>query len=401
MSHGARNNQQADKDRPYWIWIWQGDLSGGGVFGAAGGWTRVDQGQPTGPIDLSDNIRRRTQSRRRCILNCTPGGNQRPVYETQSETVDDPVPDNGGRAPSVEAFVPAGLPGQTGVITSFFPPITVDVDCQQSPLRIEGGQIPTIYDLTISARGYIRDYTTDEIIIPFNVSTVARGPGPIIGYTVNQYAFGPGQRDLKANVYYSDENNNIGDFEQKYGLSMSTLGGSGLSNMTLEGGNYYFDVLEVTLDNLIRADGLSDGCGNTACSGFVEYTYEVTDNPGVIITESQDIDPPVPWIIVRAGLTGNPGETGRSVVVYGADELTQNQLVFQAFTGGGALPGEILHTAALTDVSCDYTVNSQLPGCFIETPETCNVTIRDQQGILLDQTYFGRPTIDISSEYST
>ena len=400
---GPRGSQQSDKDRPYWIWIWQGDISGGGNFGGGGGWQKFNSGSPTGPIDLSNNnAGGRNQSRRRCVLNCTPTqGTERkdPVFETVEENVDTPIPDNQGRPPIVEAFTPAGLPGETGAITSFFPPITVDIDCQQSPLRIEGGQIETIYDLTISARGYLRDFVTDEIIIPFNVSTVVRGPGPIVGYTVSQYSFGTGQRDLRANVYYSDENNNIGDFKKDFQLSMQTITG-GQNNMTLEGLNYYFDVLEVTLDNLTRTDGLSDNCGTTACTADIEFTYELTDNPGVVITDTIDVDPPVPWIIRRVAIVGTPGTTGNQIFVYGDNEPTQNQLIFTAFTGGGPLPGEVLLTAAFTDISCDYTVNSQLPGCFIETPETCNVTIRDQQGILLDQTYFGRPTIDVSSEYS-
>ncbi len=401
-SIGPRSSQQADKDRPFWIWIRQGSLDGGGDFGGSGGWTRVDNGQPTGLIDLNKPTGRQ-QQRRRCIQNCSGGfGSEgpEPIYETRSETTQEPIPDNGGREPSVEAFVPAGLPGNTGAIVSLFPPLTVDISCQQSPLRIEGGQQDTLYDLTLRVNGRILDNNTNELLMPFSADKVVRAPGPIIGYTASQYAYDAGKRDIKLDVFFSDENNNIGNVSREMFLSMQTLAG-GLNNMTLEGDNYYFDVESVVLENLVRADAQPDGCSNTACFAEVEIELESTDNIGVYYKITRTVDPPVPWIIKRVAPTTDRFTTGGQVIVYGEDEVNEQQLVFQAFAGDGFfLPGERIRSAAFISIDCDHTVNAQLPGCFIETPETCNVTIRDQSGILFDQTYFGRPEVEVSDTYS-
>jgi len=391
MTIGSRARQVADKDRPYWVYIWQGDLNGGGQFGASGGWVRYESGQPGRRVDLG-----RSRGYIRCIANCSPGSNVPAVYEYNNQEIDNPIPNNSGREPSVTAFIPQGLPGETGAIASFFPPITVDIDCQQSPLRIEGGQIPTIYDLTISARGFIRDFDTDEIIVPFNVSTTTRGPGPIIGYTVTQYTFGQGQKDLRTNVYYSDSSA-IGDFSKNFKLSLSSLLGDN-PNMTIEGDRYFFDVDEVTLDNLVRADGIDDQCGTSACNVAFEVNYYLDNDPGQTNINIAPTPTDVQFVVARIGLTGNPGEDGRSVVAYSEGDV-QSAVIYTAFTASGPLPGEVITSAPLLGINCTYDINGQLPGCFIESPETCNVTIRDRAGILLDQTYFGRPIIETSSEY--
>lgn len=393
MSLGQRTQQQAAKNRPFWVYVWQGDLSGGGAFGAKGGWVRYDAGVPGRRVDLS-----RTSSVLRCIRNCNPSGGsgfgEGPVYEYRSENIKNPIPNNDGRAPSVMAFVPAGAPGETGAITSFFPPIKVEVDCQQSPLRIEGGQIPTLYDCTIQATGYIRDFGTDNIIVPFTVETTLRGPGPIIGYTVSQYTFGANQKDLRANVYYTDENNQIGDFRKNFRLSLSSLLGAG-QNMTLEGDQYYFDVDEVLLTNLVRADGIDDQCGTSACTITFEAVIYTQGNENLY---TETITSTLQFIVDRLEI--KPAiETGNAV--YAVDESgTREEIVFQAFkSDGGSIEGEAVIEVRFIDRICTYSVNAQLPGCFIETPETCNVRISDRSGILLDQTYFGRPVIETSSEY--
>lgn len=388
MSIGIRGKQVADKDRPYWVYVWQGDLSGGGVFGASSGWVRYDAGQPGRRVDLG-----RRRGIVTCVGNCGPGGDNA-IYEYVGQEIENPIPNNDGRPPDTTAFIPQGLPGQTGAIPSFFPPIKVDIDCQQSPLRIEGGQIPTLYDLTISASGFVKDFDTDEIIVPFNVSTTTRGPGPIIGYTVSQYTFGNGSKDLRANVYYSD-GTAIGDFSKPFRLSLSSILGSA-PNMTIEGNRYYFDVEQVILDNLVRADGIDDQCGTSGCTIDFEVNYYLENDPNTIITLPQSSN--VQFVAERIALTGNPGEDGRSVIAYSAGDV-QSETLYTAFTASGPLPGEVIVSAPLLNINCTYNVNGQLPGCFIESPETCNVTISDRSGILLDQTYFGRPIIQTSSEY--
>lgn len=390
MSIGSRSRQIADKDRPYWIYIWQGDLSGGGQFGAAGGWVRYDGGQPGRRVDLS-----RERGLIECIANCTPGGTLTPIYQYNSQEIVNQIPNNDGRPPAVTAFIPQGLPGQTGIIASFFPPITVDIDCQQSPLRIEGGQIPTIYDLTLSARGFIKDFDTNEIIVPFNVSTTTRGPGPIIGYTVSQYTFGQDQRDLRSHVYYSD-GVNIGDFSKPFKLSLSSLLGNS-PNITIEGNRYFFDVQEVILDNLVRADGINDQCGTSACIIEFEVNYFIADDPQQTNISTRETAT-VQFTAARISVDGTAGEEGRSIIAYNIDN-TESTIIYTAFNGSGLLPGEVITSAPLININCTYDINGQLPGCFIESPETCNVTIRDRAGILLDQTYFGRPNIETSSEY--
>lgn len=381
-----RVDQIPNKNRPYWVWVWQGNLTGGGIFGAAGGWTRYDGGQPGKRVDL-----RQGSSVFRC-LNCGPG-TKIPTYEYINRLGGE-FKSNTGRPPSVTAFVPAGLPGQTGPIVSFFPPITVDIDCQQSPLRINGGQIATIYDVTLSASGFIRDFETGAIIIPFNVETTLRGPGPIAGYTVSQYTFDAGARDLRANVYYTDANNQLGDFRKDFRLSLSALLGDN-PNMTLEGNNYYFDVKEVILENLVRADGLDDQCGTSACNITFEVEIFTQGNP---VPRYEEVTQTLQFVVSRIQI--EPGlQTGNTVVAYSKGDA-QSEVIFQALpSDGGPVPGDTVSTAALLDIDCTYDVNGALPGCFIESPETCNVTIRDQVGILLDQTYFGRPVITTSSEY--
>lgn len=385
MSIGSKGKQVGDKDRPYWVYVWQGDLSGGGVFGASGGWVRYDQSQPGRQVNLA-----REKGYIRCVGNCGPSGDNA-IYEYRTQEIENPIPNNDGRPPAVTAFIPQGLPEQTGAIPSFFPPIKVDIDCQQSSLRIEGGQLPTIYDLTISASGFIKDLDTDEIIVPFNVSTTLRGPGPIIGYTVSQYTFGDGAKDLKAHVYYS-EGEAIGDFSKPFRLSMSSILGS-TPNMTIEGNRYYFDVEQVILDNLVRTDGINDQCGTSAC--IIDFEVEVFTQ-GNPTPEYRTETAQVQFVATRIEI--ETIQTGNRLLAFSEDELTST-VIYQAFPSDGLLPGETITQAVLLNINCTYDVNGQLPGCFIESPETCNVTISDRSGILLDQTYFGRPIIQTSSEY--
>lgn len=392
MSVGSRSQQRADKNRPYWVHIAQGGLNGGGAFGGNGGFVLYNQGGPGPEINL---INQPPTTGYECIR--CGGGDQPPIIRESNENNPlPPIPNNTPNPPAVTAFQPAGLPGETGAIVSFYPPITVDIDCQQSPLRIEGGQEFVLYDLEISARGLIRDFYTNEVLTSFNVNTTVRGPGPITGYTVTQYTWGVNTRDLRANVYYRTADNQLADFKKNFNLSLSTITGNS-PDLTLEGNNYFFDVEEVTLDNLVRADGANDQCGNSACEVDVEFTYEWTDNPGVIITQTVNA-PSLPFTVNRVALSGPPLSVGQSVIVYSEGDV-ESQVIFIANTGGGPLPGQVLLTAALTSINCTYDVNGQLPGCFIETPETCNVTIRDQAGILLDQTYFGRPEVTVSDQY--
>jgi len=389
MTIGVRGQQAGDKNRPYWVHIWQGDLSGGGAFGASGGWTRYDAGIPPREVDFANDT-----SYIRCIRNCFPRrGDTRiaPVYEIVNSTRYNPIPNNDGRPPSVTAFIPDGLPGETGAISAFFPPIAVEVDCQQTPLRIEGGQIPTIYDITLTAEGFIREETTNRILAPFNVTTVTRGPGPIIGYTVSQYSFGTGQKDLRSVVYYQ-EGSGIGDFKKNFRLSLAALLGED-PNMTMEGDSYYFDVDTITLDNLVRADGLDDQCATSACNVNYELNYYLTSDTNTIITENLDALG-LNFVVFKLTLTGNPGDVSRQVLASNIDD-TVVQPIRQA------LGNEVIVSAPILNIDCTYDVNGQLPGCFIETPETCQVTIRDQSGVLFQQTYFGRPEIETSSEYIT
>jgi hypothetical protein len=393
MSTGQYTQQQAAKDRPYWVYVWQGDISGGGVFGAEGGWVRYDAGVPGRRVDLT-----RERSVVTCIANCNPPRGTvpvTPIYKYEKEQIQNEIPNNDGRPPSVTAFVPAGLPGKTGAISSFFPPIKVEVDCQQSPLRIEGGQIPTIYDITIRANGVIKEFGTDKIIVPFSVETTLRGPGPITGYTVSQYTYGNNQKDLRANVYYSNKNNQLGDFRKNFRLSMSTLIGGG-QNMTLEGDQYFFDVDQVVMTNLVRADGLTDQCGTSACDIGFEVVLVSQDDSDNSYTDysTATLQFPVGRLAIEPGV-----QTGNEVVAYSEDNSIK-QTVYQAFSSdGSSIPGETITEVRFIDRNCTYSVNGSLPGCFIESPETCNVRISDRSGILLDQTYFGRPDIQTSSEY--
>lgn len=388
MSIGVRGQQAGDKDRPYWVYVWQGDLSGGGAFGAQGGWTRYDAGIPPRQVNYANNT-----STIRCIRNCSPRRGSEPaaspVYQVTNETASNPIPNNDGRPPAVTAFVPDGLPGETGGIAAFFPPIVVDVDCQQSPLRIVGGQIPTIYDVTLKAEGFIREETTNKILAPFNVTTTTRGPGPIIGYTVSQYTFGTGQKDLRSVVYYQ-EGNSIGDFKKNFRLSLSSLLGED-PNMTIEGNSYYFDVDTVVLENLVRADGLTDECGTSSCNVNYEVNYYLTSNPNNIITINPQANG-LEFVVAKLTLSGNPGDTRRQVLASNQDN-TIVQPIRQA------LSNEVFVSAPILFIDCTYDVNGQLPGCFIESPETCQVTISDRSGVIFQQNYFGRPDIETSSEY--
>ena len=387
VSIGQRGQQAGDKDRPHWVYIWQGDLSSGGAFGALGGWVRYDAGYPQRRVNFANE-----DSFIECIRNCNPRrGNvpgPPPVYRVVNRTAQNPIPDNDGRPPSVTAFVPEGLPGETGAIPAFFPPISVDVDCQQTPLRIEGGQIETIYDLTLTAEGFIREETTNRLLAPFNVSTVARGPGPIIGYTVSQYTFGTGQKDLRAVVYYQVDDT-LADFRKNFRLSLSALLGDS-PNMTLEGNIYYFDIETVTLDNLVRADGLDDSCGTSFCDVTYELNYYETGNPTNIITEEVTASG-LSFVVYKLTLTGSPGDVSRQVLASNIDD-TVVQPIRQA------LSNEVIVSAPILNIDCTYDVNGQLPGCFVETPETCQVTISDRSGVLFQQTYFGRPEIETSTE---
>ena len=369
MTIAIRSSQLSDKDRPYWVWVWQGDLSEGGNFGAPGGWTRYNKGQPGKRADLNQD-----EGVFSC-LDCIPGI-QTPSYEYTDATKGE-IKSNTARPPLVTAFVPACLPGQTELIVSFFPPINIDIGCLQSPLKITGGQIATVYDVTLSASGFIKDAETNEIIMRFKVETTLSGPGPIVGYTVSQYAFGAGARDLRANVYYTDSNNQLGDFRKDFKLSLSALLGDD-PNMTLEGNNYYFKVEEVTLENLVRADSLSDQCGTSNCTIKFELEIFTQGNP---VSRYEEITQTLQFVVYRIEI----------------ETIQTGNRVFEAFAGPGS--AETVTTAALLDIDCNYDVNGALPGCSIESPESCNITIRDQVGILLDQTYFGKPIITTSSEY--
>ena len=379
MRTGILAQQNDPQARPYWVWVFQGDL------GPNGGWVRYNAGFPGSIINLDRN-----RSYIRCN-NCSPGGiNSSYSRYNNSFQIEN---HNSGKPPITEIFVPAGLPGETGAIVSFYPPITYTIDCEQSDLRIYGGQTTDDYELTITASGFILDFNTDEIIIPFKATTKIQGPGPIVGYTVSQYTFGPGQRDLRANVYYTDENNNLGDFRKEFKLSLSDLETED-TNMTLSGFNYYFDVDKVTLDNITRVDGANDQCGNSKCILTFDVNYTDQTDLNTIQTERKILN--MNFTVDRIVIEPEVNYPGNRVVAYNK-EGDYSEVVYQAF-GGTASISEYIQSAPLINIECEYTVDINNPSCFIETPEVCNLTIKDQSGILLDQTYFGRPIVSVTNQ---
>ena len=292
--------------RPYTIWV---QLQNGT-------WTLVRTAEP----------RERTYTKRkvRCIKYCNGGdigsGGKSPIYEITTDTKTEIYTPEGrvlnitiGANQLNGLFNGVGF-GRDNAITSYFPPITTDINCTDyAPLQFEGGQELEEYIITMKCKGNVIDSLTGDIITTFNAERSIDCPGPIAGYAINQYATPVlGRRDLSIHGYYfsflAEEGNSIKTVDKPFNLSLKEASG----DMTIDGGQYEFEMTGTELISIVRKDGTIEPNTNTT-TGPPVCRIIIKDAIGILLDVTVFGNPTIniedPWGNIQQE-TNNGGNNG-------------------------------------------------------------------------------------------
>lgn len=286
-STSGLGKQPSPQTKPYFVWVWSH---------ASNTWVKTVRPDP--PVPQNEIYKRR-----RCIANCDSGvgsGGEDPVWEEIEDVITvlggNEEPPSGILIPLAVAAPGGSLggPPPTFPLAAYFPPVSYDIECDSNPTFILGGQDDgVIYDITIAARGFIRDLEDESIITSFNIEKTVEVQGPVVGWTITQVTNNPLAQDLELTIYYglSASQPNIFLQTYPYNLSLQSLP-DGFNNLTLEGFDYYFDIENLDLVDLRRADGMTNGCevqipfrgGQEAVNYDINFLLGYNNGPGFVQT---------------------------------------------------------------------------------------------------------------------